>query len=75
MTAMRSAHPGTTVVPESLSVLRPLATTGHLSAAQRAARTNLVGNYWSRFLRSGSEAATGGTFWVRKEKLVQRPGL
>lgn len=67
---MRSAH-----LPELLSVVRPLATTGHLSAAQRTTRTNLVGNYWSHFLWSGSEAVTGGTFWVRKKKLVQRPGL
>lgn len=72
---MHSAHPGTTMLLEQLRVVGPLTTTGHLSTAWRATRTNLVGNYWSHFLQSGSEVVTGGTFWGRKEKLVQRHGF
>lgn len=75
MAAMHSAYPGTTVVLEPLSVVRPLATTRHFSIAQRITHTNLVGNYWSHFLWFGSEVVTGGTFWMRKENLVQRHGL
>lgn len=75
MAVLYSSHPGTIMLLEHLRELGPLATTGHLSTACTATRTDPVGNYWSHFLQSGSEVVTGGTFWVRKKRLVQRCGL